>query len=755
LNCLILARLEIGSPDAAQSFSALADRSEAELTAARARVAARIVSGVSFSSSEPRLAEAFMLAKANLALLTADYRPFFPDVCLAAGVAVYPRLFACDSTISLRGAMAADFRRETRGTLACLAAQTRSQSSLTPHESANDATIIGPANAQETPQFIATCAKYFRWSGDRQFISDLYPLLKDALVAERMKFDRDGDGYPEGAALIEAPGMGPEKIDAACWQYAALAALAEIADALGETGDAASFSSDAAALRGAIRREWWIAAQDMWADSLEAGNQQRLDGMWSVVFPLLTGVANPEQAQLTLNGLQAGWVNQWGGVHTRQPDISGQASGVVTTELFANAAFAHGQPEFGINLLRLAAEAPRQERMPGAFTETIPPGGSDSVQLWSVGPFLEGVIEGMAGVEPDASQHRADFRPQLPGGIEWFKLERLRIGEHELTLEHRRSGSRAVATITHESGPLAFRARFFSSLNAEFRLNGKNIPSERTYAADGLADGTKASCDLLPRDKLVVTSRRSFALPVTLVTRGADWKYLDDGSDQGTAWRALTFNDSSWRNGRAEFGYGDGDETTIIRSNRTDGSRIITTYFRKSFVATNSWSLTNLMLSLVRDDGAIVFLNGIEVFRSNMPSGPVGYLTTALVAIGGADESAWLATNLSPALVVDGTNIMAVEIHQQSTTSSDVSFDLALNATGFNPPELVPLLSSSRLELVWPLFPSGFSLESAAGLSSDASWQIETSPVAVTNGENNVTFEPIPTSSRFYRLHRR
>lgn len=49
-----------------------------------------------------------------------------------------------------------------------------------------------------------------------------------------------------------------------------------------------------------------------------------------------------------------------------------------------------------------------------------------------------------------------------------------------------------------------------------------------------------------------------------LVNQGAAWKYLDNGSDQGTAWTQTSFNDASWASGNAELGYGDGDETTTV-----------------------------------------------------------------------------------------------------------------------------------------------------------------------------------------------
>jgi hypothetical protein len=80
----------------------------------------------------------------------------------------------------------------------------------------------------------------------------------------------------------------------------------------------------------------------------------------------------------------------------------------------------------------------------------------------------------------------------------------------------------------------------------------------------------------------------------------------------------------------------------------------------------------------MRDDGAVVYLNGVEVWRTNMPTGSVGFLTPASVAIGGADESTFVQTTISPSLLVTGTNVLAIELHQSGGTSSDISFDLQL-----------------------------------------------------------------------------
>jgi hypothetical protein len=88
---------------------------------------------------------------------------------------------------------------------------------------------------------------------------------------------------------------------------------------------------------------------------------------------------------------------------------------------------------------------------------------------------------------------------------------------------------------------------------------------------------------------------------------------------------------------------------------------------------------------VVRDDGIVVYLNGQPepVMRDNMPEEEPNYLTPASGAIGGADESAWIEKDVDPAKLREGTNVIAVEIHQSSGSSTDISFDLQLDALAF------------------------------------------------------------------------
>jgi hypothetical protein len=166
-----------------------------------------------------------------------------------------------------------------------------------------------------------------------------------------------------------------------------------------------------------------------------------------------------------------------------------------------------------------------------------------------------------------------------------------------------------------------------------------------------------------------------------LLAFGSGWRYLDNGSNQGTDWRGLNFSDSTWRWGSAQFGYGDGDETTVVSFGPDAGNRFVTTYFRRTFSVADASLYTSLTVRLLRDDGAVVYLNGTQVFLSNMPGGTITYTTLASSSVGAANENTMYETSIAASLLRTGTNVIAVEVHQFNATSSDISFDLELVAS--------------------------------------------------------------------------
>ena len=164
----------------------------------------------------------------------------------------------------------------------------------------------------------------------------------------------------------------------------------------------------------------------------------------------------------------------------------------------------------------------------------------------------------------------------------------------------------------------------------------------------------------------------------TLLPWNSSWLYFDYGYQPAPDWPALNFDDGVWDVGTGQFGYGDGDEATTVSYGLDDEDKFVTTYFRTSVNLSNPSQYSSITLSLIRDDGAIVYVNGIEVLRDNLPGSGVTNETLALTALSAPEESNPISIGLSSALFAEGNNVIAVEMHQWHPASADLSFDLQL-----------------------------------------------------------------------------
>ncbi len=232
---------------------------------------------------------------------------------------------------------------------------------------------------------------------------------------------------------------------------------------------------------------------------------------------------------------------------------------------------------------------------------------------------------------------------------------------------------------------------------------------------------------------------------IVLVERGSTWLYLDDGTDQGTSWIAQDFDDGVWRSGVAELGYGDGGEATVIGFGGDPTQKHLTSYFRRTFLVDDKdlEALARLKVSLLRDDGAVVYINGVEVVRDNLDSIPIDSQTPASRAVAGGNESRYFDFLVDPSVLVEGTNTIAVEVHQHRGGSSDLSFDLSLEA----------LVAKDRVVVgsgsVWRYYAGGESPRSDWDLPGfdDSSWLTRAAPIGYGEGPVETPWSGGPASN--------
>lgn len=173
-----------------------------------------------------------------------------------------------------------------------------------------------------------------------------------------------------------------------------------------------------------------------------------------------------------------------------------------------------------------------------------------------------------------------------------------------------------------------------------------------------------------------------------LINGGATWKYNDTGQDLGTTWSQTNYDDSGWSSGIARLGYGDAVAATTVSYGAQATNKNVTTYFRRTFVVPPNTAITNLNLRVAQADGAVVYLNGQEIYRTNLPVGQIQYTNQALAAATFFQRYVFYPTNVPVNLQAGTTNWIAAEVHLSSTNAAAMGFDMELIGTG-NPGPLI------------------------------------------------------------------
>ena len=155
---------------------------------------------------------------------------------------------------------------------------------------------------------------------------------------------------------------------------------------------------------------------------------------------------------------------------------------------------------------------------------------------------------------------------------------------------------------------------------------------------------------------------------------GQYWNYWNSKDAPDAAWNS-TADLSQWKHGASPLGWGDRDAATPFVLAASE--RPITTYFARDVNLGTISADFELTLDVRVDDGAVIYVNGTEVKRVNMPEGAVTNNTNAKsnVSLGAAKKN--LATVSVPRDVLkDGVNRIAVEEHANYAGAVSVSFDL-------------------------------------------------------------------------------
>jgi hypothetical protein len=173
-----------------------------------------------------------------------------------------------------------------------------------------------------------------------------------------------------------------------------------------------------------------------------------------------------------------------------------------------------------------------------------------------------------------------------------------------------------------------------------------------------------------------------------IIAKNSVWKYAVGSQYPDPLWNQPAYNDSTWPSGPGILGYGEAYISTTVPYGPDASNKYITTCFRQSFqLGQDSSLITALAFSVNYDDGFVAYLNGQEIARGSMPGGTVDFSTLASSHEGGIYETIDITQHKDQ--LVAGINLLAVEVHQTTPSSSDLVWDAELS------------YGTSQVQFVW------------------------------------------------------
>jgi glycogen debranching enzyme len=454
------------------------------------------------------LEQAYQWARYNVDWLIRDV----PEIGrgLSAGMPDYPWWFGCDNTYALQGMLATghvEIVYSTMRLLKMLSEKVNGNGRIV-HEASTNGAVFNPGNVNETAQFISLVWSVYKWTGDRNFLTEFYPTVKKGLSWLLDENDRDHNLLPDGFGMMEIHGLNGEMIDVAAYTQRAFSDAVNIAKVFKDDALATKYKRIAGKLSEKINSDFWVPGSGSYADFISTPSQakQLIDGAviradtlkkpwavkeleearvnignnpsaqkmgfvvyhnWVVNTPMETGVADTAKA---LQALRTGarFTNPFGvfvtGIDRDETAGTNEDSfakgkksfsyvGAVMTLPTGVQAIAennYGHPDLALDYLKRLTNS-FSYALPGSMYEVSPDFGM-MTQAWTLYGLAVPIIEQFFGFDPNAYEETVYLHPQMPTQWQEATLENVIVANNKLSLAYKRKGS-SVQLVLDQSDP--------------------------------------------------------------------------------------------------------------------------------------------------------------------------------------------------------------------------------------------------------------------------------------------------------------
>jgi|GEM_PF-3847665 len=400
--------------------------------------------------------KAFLWNKLNMAMQVIDVPGLGTGA--VAGYPDYPWFFGNDGSFSVPGLLAigqVEPAKEHLRLVASVSNKVNNSSGKIVHEIVTDGSVFwgrntDPGNTNETCQFAKAVGQIWNWTGDEEFLRELYPTVKKGMLDWLINTQTEkGDIFPGGFGNAEVTGWGVKRLDVQCYAVEGFLSLAQMAEYMGESDIVEKSKEWAARIKEGINTTWWMKDKGYYANSLTRDNKPVLLGEISPV-PLESKVADADKADILLDSMTA----------SNENNEYGYGDMSISSGWAAVAAANYGEIDHAIKYIRGIANLWDIE-MPGGLPEHNPPykinpkhtqWRTNSVQLWGGYGLHFPIIRYILGVEPRVPNKIIRIIPNIPGSWDRIECSNLQIADDTISVSVTRNEKQLSIEVDHSGG---------------------------------------------------------------------------------------------------------------------------------------------------------------------------------------------------------------------------------------------------------------------------------------------------------------
>ena len=480
---------------------------------------ASVVNRAKIEIPDKKLQEAYTWGKINTEWLVSD----LPGIgrFLGAGAIEYPWLFGCDNSYALQGVVASGDYELAKSTLRAIknASEKANGNGRIIHEMSSNGFVGNKGNTQETAHFAVAVWKVFEWTGDVNFLKEMYPYIKQGIHWLLTEQDKNGNMFPEGYGIMEVKGLDAEVVDVAVYSQQALEAASKMAVILNEPLAQKEYARQAEMLKNKVNALFWDDAEGSYCDfygtreqaitTTKGAIEQIQIGInaekhspeiekqlefykellkhlatfpegtekgwftnknWVISTPIESGIASSERAIRLLDKVRKEHTGEYGPYLSA---IERRSMMTIATGVQAMAEAAYGRTDESMWYVGKIVQT-FGSVLPGSISEMMPDYGCPA-QAWTIYGLVMPLVTHVFGLHPDAHNKTITFSPNLPSGWNDIKISELPVGNTTISFTIKKSSNGTAYDFFFKEADWKYTLKLKKLRGAKYVLNGKTL----------------------------------------------------------------------------------------------------------------------------------------------------------------------------------------------------------------------------------------------------------------------------------------